>query len=75
MLQPSEASPYWEKGKVESPDIVMVCEDIKILLDGLAYKGALTDSVIMKRLWINKNREFTTIFKLDRMARFRLKKR
>lgn len=62
------------KMKAESPDLVMVCEDPNTLLDGLDYKGALTDSVIMKKLWINKNMEFTTIFKLDRMARFRKKK-
>jgi len=61
--------------KIESPNLVMVCEDPNTLLDGLAYKGALTDSVIMKKLWINKNMEFTTIFKLDRMARFRVKKK
>jgi len=51
------------------PDFVMVCEDPRVLLDGLAYRGALTDSVINKRLWVSKNVEFTTIFKLDRMAR------
>jgi uncharacterized OB-fold protein len=62
-----------KKGK--SPDLVMVCKDIKTLLDGLAYRGALTDSVIMKKLWINKNMEFTTVFKLDRMARFRAKRK
>jgi len=55
--------------EVESPDFVMVCEDPNTLLNGLAYRGALTDSVIMKKLWISKNMEFTTIFKLDRMAR------
>jgi uncharacterized OB-fold protein len=52
-----------------SPDFVMVCEDLRTLLDGLAYRGAITDAVINKRLWISKNTEFTTIFKLDRMAR------
>jgi putative sterol carrier protein len=52
-----------------SPDFVMVCEDPRVLLDGLAYRGAITDAVINKRLWISKNTEFTTIFKLDRMAR------
>lgn len=52
-----------------SPDFVMVSEDPRILLDGLAYKGAITDSVINKKLWISKNMEFNTIFKLDRMAR------
>lgn len=58
---------------VESPDLVMVCEDPKVLLNGLAYRGAITDSVIKKKLWINKNMEFTTIFKLDRMARSRMR--
>lgn len=52
-----------------SPDFVMVSEDPNSLLDGLAYRGAITDSVINKKLWISKNKEFTTIFKLDRMAR------
>ncbi len=47
----------------------MVAVDPKTLVDGLAYRGAITDSVIMKRLWISKNMEFTTMFKLDRMAR------
>jgi uncharacterized OB-fold protein len=52
-----------------SVDFVMVCEDPRTLLDGLSYKGAITDSVINKQLWISKNMEFTTVFKLDRMAR------
>jgi uncharacterized OB-fold protein len=52
-----------------SPDFVIVCEDPNTLLNGLAYRGAITDSVINKKLWISKNMEFTTIFKLDRMAR------
>ncbi len=52
-----------------SVDFVMVCEDPNTLLDGLAYRGAITDSVINKKLWISKNMEFNTIFKLDRMAR------
>ena len=56
--------------KLESPDFIMACEDLRTLLDGLRYKGAITDSVIMKKLWISKNMEFTTIFKLDRLARF-----
>jgi uncharacterized OB-fold protein/putative sterol carrier protein len=58
-----------EEKALESYDFVMVCKDPKVLLDGLAYRGALTDSVIMKKLWISKNMEFTTIFKLDRAAR------
>jgi len=49
---------------------VMVCENPNTLLDGLAYRGgAITDSVINKKLWISKNMEFTTIFKPIRVAR------
>lgn len=59
-----------EEKKLESPDFAMACEDPRTLLDGLEYKGAITDSVIMKKLWISKNMEFNTIFKLDRLARF-----
>lgn len=51
-------------------DFAMVCSDIRALADGLAYRGALTDSVINGSIWISKNLEFNTIFKLDRMARF-----
>lgn len=59
-----------EDKKLVSPDFVMACEDLRTLLDGLMYKGAITDSVIMGKLWISKNMEFNTIFKLDRLARF-----
>jgi uncharacterized OB-fold protein len=59
-----------EEGRLESPDFVMACEDPRTLLDGLMYKGAITDCVIKKEIWISKNVEFTTIFKLDRLARF-----
>lgn len=59
-----------EEKKLTSPDFIMACEDPRTLLDGLMYRGAITDSVIMKKLWISKNLEFNTIFKLDRLARF-----
>jgi uncharacterized OB-fold protein len=59
-----------EERLLSSPHFVMVCDDIKTLFDGLAYRGAITDSVINKKIWISKNMEFNTIFKLDRMARF-----
>jgi len=58
-----------EERELTSPDFVMVYENPRTLLDGLAYRGAITDSVINKKLWISKNMEFNTIFKLDRMAR------
>ncbi len=55
--------------KLSSPDFVMVLHDANVLLAGLSYRGALTDSVIGGKIWLSKNGEFTTIFKLDRMAR------
>ena len=58
-----------EEKELEAPDFVMVCEDPGTLLDGLAYRGAITDSIITGKLWISRNMEFTTVFKLDRMAR------
>lgn len=58
-----------EEKAPDSPDFVMVSDDPRTMLEGLAYRGAITDSVINKKLWISKNIEFTTIFKLDRMAR------
>jgi uncharacterized OB-fold protein len=58
-----------EEFEPPSPDFVMVSEDPRTLLDGLAYRGAITDSVINKKLWLSKNKEFNTVFKLDRMAR------
>ncbi len=58
-----------KEGQPTKPDFIIVCDDPRILLDGLAYRGAITDSVINKKLWISKNVEFNTIFKLDRMAR------
>lgn len=51
------------------PDFVMVCPDLEVLLAGLGYRGSLTQAIMKRDLWISKNSEFTTIFKLERMAR------
>lgn len=58
---------FQEKG--ENPDLIMVCPDLATLVNGLAYKGSLTQAIMTRDLWISKNVEFTTIFKLERMAR------
>lgn len=60
---------YIEEEPPASPDLVMVCQDPAVLLDGLSYRGSLTQAIIRRELWINRNAEFTTIFKLERMAR------
>ena len=53
----------------ETYDFIIVCQDPKVLLDGLAYRGSLTQAIMNGKLWISKNVEFNTIFKLERMAR------
>jgi hypothetical protein len=58
-----------EEKNLAHPDFVMASPDPLTLLSGLSYKGAITDSVINRKLWISKNMKFTIIFKLDRMAR------
>lgn len=58
-----------EPGLTGSPDFVMVAPDPVVLSDGLAYRGSLTQAIMRKQLWISRNPEFTTIFKLERMAR------
>ncbi len=60
---------HLEERDLAHPDFLVVSDDPLTLLNGLSYKGAITDAVINKKLWISKNMEFTTIFKLDRMAR------
>lgn len=50
-------------------DLVMVAEDPRLLVGWMTFKEALTNAIIAGRLWISLNREFTTIFKLDRLPR------
>lgn len=57
------------EGLVGSPDFVMVAANPAVLSEGLSYRGSLTQAIMEKSLWISKNPEFTTIFKLERMAR------
>ncbi|MCP4200998.1 MAG: hypothetical protein GY769_03600 [bacterium] len=50
-------------------DFVMLCSEPKLLVDWMSFKEALTNAIITGKLWISVNREFTTIFKLDRLPR------
>lgn len=54
------------KGKA---DLVMIAQDPQLFLDWMGFKEALTNAIIGGKLWISLNREFTTIFKLDRLPR------
>ncbi len=58
-----------KEGKADKPDFTLVCADIDTLVNGIAYRGSLTQAIITKDLWVSLNRELTTIFKLERMAR------
>jgi uncharacterized OB-fold protein len=55
--------------EVTEPDFVMLCAEPGLLVDWMSFKEALTNAIITGRLWISVNREFTTIFKLDRLPR------
>ncbi len=54
------------KGKA---DLVMIVSEPQLFLDWMRFKEALTNAIIGGKLWISVNREFTTIFKLDRLPR------
>jgi hypothetical protein len=58
-----------KKGGTTKQDFVMAARKPDTVLNGLAYKGSLTEAIMMADLWISKNIEFMTVFKLERMAR------
>ncbi len=69
VLEIRDGSLLVDEGEVPSPDFTMVCGDLSVLVKSLAYQGSLTQAIIARDLWISKNGEFTTVFKLERMAR------
>jgi uncharacterized OB-fold protein len=58
-----------KKGGTTKQDFTMVADNPGIILKGLAYEGSLTEAIMKAELWISKNVEFMTVFKLERMAR------
>lgn len=58
-----------EQGSPESSDFVMVLGDPELLVEWLTFREALTNAIVTGALWISVNKEFTTIFKLDRLPR------
>lgn len=57
------------EGRPSASDFLMVCGDPQLLVDWLTFKEALTNAIVTGALWISVNKEFTTIFKLDRLPR------
>ncbi|UCD57153.1 MAG: SCP2 sterol-binding domain-containing protein [Candidatus Hydrogenedentota bacterium] len=58
-----------KKGGTTKQDFTMVARNPDNILKGLAYEGSLTEAIMKAQLWISKNVEFMTVFKLERMAR------
>ena len=58
-----------QAGEIDAPDFVMVAGDPAIFTDWMNFKDSLTNAIIAERLWISLNREFITVFKLDRLPR------
>jgi uncharacterized OB-fold protein len=58
-----------KKGGTTKQDFTMVTQKPETLLKGLSYEGSLTEAIMKAELWISKNVEFMTVFKLERMAR------
>ena len=58
-----------QEGEIEVPDFVMVAKDQAVFPEWMNFKGSLTNAIIAERLWISMNREFITVFKLDRLPR------
>jgi uncharacterized OB-fold protein len=58
-----------QPGEIDVPDFVMIARDPAIFSDWMNFKDSLTNAIIAERLWISLNREFITVFKLDRLPR------
>jgi len=59
----------FEEGTVRKPDCVMIVRDPKLFQDWMNFEASLTNAIIAEKLWISKNVEFITVFKLDRIPR------
>lgn len=53
----------------DRPDLVMIATDPRLFSDWMNSKESLTNAIIAEKLWISHNKEFTTVFKLDRVPR------
>lgn len=59
----------FHEGSVKKPDFVMVVKDPRLFEDWVNFTESLTSAIIAEKLWISKNVEFMTVFKLDRIPR------
>jgi uncharacterized OB-fold protein len=59
----------FQEGTVKKADFVMVVKDPRLFEDWVNFTESLTNAIIAEKLWISKNVEFMTVFKLDRIPR------
>jgi hypothetical protein len=59
----------FQEGMIKKADLVMVVKDPKLFQNWMNFKDSLTNAIIAEKLWISKNTEFITVFKLDRVPR------
>jgi uncharacterized OB-fold protein len=59
----------FQEGTVKKTDFVMVVKDPRLFEDWVNFTESLTNAIIAEKLWISKNVEFMTVFKLDRIPR------
>jgi uncharacterized OB-fold protein len=59
----------FQEGMIKKADLVMVVKDPKLFQNWMSFKDSLTNAIIAEKLWVSKNTEFITVFKLDRVPR------
>ncbi len=59
----------FQEGETKKADFVMVTRDPKLFQKWMNFGESLTNAIIAEKLWISKNAEFITVFKLDRIPR------
>lgn len=59
----------FQEGVVKKADFVMVVKDPKLFENWMNLRDSLTNAIVAEKLWISKNTEFITVFKLDRIPR------
>jgi uncharacterized OB-fold protein len=59
----------FKKGSIPGPELTMITEDPDLFQKWMDSREALTNAIIAGQLWISRNSEFKTVFKLDRLPR------
>jgi uncharacterized OB-fold protein len=69
VIQIAQKRLKFQEGIVKKADFVMVVKDPKLFQNWMNLRDSLTNAIVAEKLWISKNTEFITVFKLDRIPR------